>query len=326
MDRDYGSGEPSGASIALVFPGQGMQQVGMGSWLFRAVPDAAALLASLSEHAGVDLQRLCARGPADELSQTQYTQPAMFALGLCAFRYLAARGVAPEVMLGHSLGEITALCAAGAIDVEPAADLVVTRGRIMATAPGRGRMGRIVGLSRDDAQSCCDAAAADGRVIVAVQNAPDDHIVSGDEPAVGRCLELATADGAARGRLIATSHAFHSPLMTPIVPQWREVLGGVEIQRPSAGIVLNVSAEVTTDPGRIRWGIERQIDSPVEWWRSLCALASQGIHTVVACDTSRYLGRLARRAGLQVMSFADPRSLAGIVEGGEDHDRMAARL
>jgi [acyl-carrier-protein] S-malonyltransferase len=301
--------------VALLFPGQGLQQPGMGSWLFRAAPDAPWLLRSLSERLDLDLARLCARGPADTLGQTQYTQPAVFAVGMAAYWCLAGSGVAPLTMLGHSVGEISALCASGALTVEQAIDLVTTRGRLMAAAPGPGRMGLIRGLTRDQVQDCCAASGPPGAIVIGVQNAPVEHAVSGTEAAVARCLELAGERGAQRATLMRASHAFHSPMMEPILDQWRAVVQSLAIARPAGPVILNVSARSASDTGQIRAELVDQVTSPVEWWSSMCMLADLGVELAVVCGTDKYLTSLARLAGLRALSFADPRQRAAILSG-----------
>lgn len=314
-------------AVAALFPGQGMQHEGIGGWLFRRCPDGARLLAELSDLAGRDLMRLCSRGSAEQLRQTQYTQPIMFAVGLAAYRYLSDLGVRPAIIAGHSLGEITALCAAGAMQPGAAGPLVVRRGQLMASVPGLGAMGRVAGLSRDAVQSCCDRVTASaGRVVIAVQNSPDEHIVSGDAAAVDGCLMAAEASGAVKAARIATSHAFHSPLMRPIMPDWRDVVAGLPLRRPQLPVVLNATGHATTDTGTIRHAMSEQISRPVEWWRGLCTMAALGVTTVVVCDTSRYLGMLARRAGLTVLSLAEPRQLERALKEGACGDALAADL
>lgn len=288
----------------------------MGGWLFREVPETAGVLEVLSAAAGLDIGRLCARGPIDLLSDTRYTQPALFAVGIAAFRYLARAGVAVRALAGHSVGEITALCASGALSAEQAAELVCERGRLMAAAPGDGRMARITALGRQAVQECCAASAAAGQVVIAAQNGPGDHVVSGAAGAVTRCCDIARDRGARSAKQLNTSHAFHSPLMQPAVQGWRQAVGAAAIGEPSVPVILNVSAEAAREPERLRSGMLRQLTSPVEWWDSLGTLTRMGIRAAVVCEEGNYLAAAARNAGLRAVSLADPRRIRDLSMAG----------
>jgi [acyl-carrier-protein] S-malonyltransferase len=307
--------EESG-DVAVLFPGQGTQRVGMGNWLFHELPEMGEVLDLLSADAGRDIAKLCARGPMEVLSDTRYTQPAVFAVGIAAFRYVSRAGVSVKAVAGHSVGEITALCASGALSTQQAAALVCERGRLMASAPGEGRMARITALDRATVQRCCEASEAAGQVVIAAQNGPDEHIVSGHADAVAMCCGTARDLGARRAELLNTSHAFHSPLMQPAVAGWREAVARQEIGAPSVPVVLNATAEVAAEPERLHWGMLQQLTSPVEWWSSLCALTRLGVRTAIACETGHYLSMLARTAGLRPASFADPRRIRELVPAG----------
>ena len=305
--------QPSPGPVALLFPGQGSQRTGMGTWLFREVPEMRAILGTLSAAAGCDIERLCARGPMNLLSDTRYTQPAMFAMGIAAYLYLAGQGIEASVVAGHSVGEITALCAAGVLTPKRAAVLVCERGRLMAAAPDAGQMALITGLRRDAVQRCCADGAAAGRVVIAAQNGPVDHVVSGDEHAVTRCCATALRAGARHAGRLKTSHAFHSPLMQPIVPGWEALVRELTMESALTPVVPNVTARVTTDPRDLRRGLLRQLTRPVEWWDTMRTLAGIGVRTVVTCEPGNYLSLLARNAGLPAVSFADPRKVRALV-------------
>jgi [acyl-carrier-protein] S-malonyltransferase len=295
--------------VAVLFPGQGSQRVGMGGWLFREVEEMGDVLGALSAAAGRDVKMLCARGPIEALSDTRYTQPAMFAIGIAAYRYLSRLGVTVAAFAGHSVGEITAVCASGALATDRAAALVCERGRLMARAPGDGQMARITTLDRDTVQRCCEESAAAGRVVIAAQNGTAEHVVSGDAEAVVACCDIARGRGARRAERLKTSHAFHSPLMEPAVAGWQRAIDDETIGQPSAPVILNVTAEVTADPLRLRWGMKQQLTRPVEWWATLRALAGLGVRTAVVCESGSYLSMLARNAGLYPVSFTDPRRI-----------------
>jgi len=304
---------PPPGPVALLFPGQGSQRAGMGAWLFREVPEMRGILGTLSAEAGCDIERLCARGPMSLLSDTRYTQPAMFAVGIAAYLYLAGQGIGASVVAGHSVGEITALCAAGVLTPERASVLVCERGRLMAAAPGAGQMALLAGLQRDAVQRCCAEGAAAGRVVIAAQNGPADHVVSGDEPAVTRCCAAALRAGARHAGRLKTSHAFHSPLMQPIAPGWEALVRELAMDPAAIPVVPNVTARVTTEPEDLRDGLLRQLTRPVEWWDTMRTLARIGVRTVVACEPGSYLSLLARNAGLSAVSFADARKIRGLV-------------
>jgi [acyl-carrier-protein] S-malonyltransferase len=237
----------------------------------------------------------------------------MFAVGIAAYLYLAGQGITASVVAGHSVGEITALCAAGVLTPERAAVLVCDRGRLMAAAPGSGQMVLITGLPRDAVQRCCADGAAAGRVVIAAQNGPVDHVVSGDEQAVARCCAAALRAGARRAERLKTSHAFHSPLMQPIVSGWEALVRELAMDPAATPVVPNVTARVTTDPEDLRGGLLRQLTRPVEWWDTMRTLAGMGVRTVVTCEPGSYLSLLARNAGLSAVSFADPRKVRALV-------------
>ncbi|HUC27629.1 MAG TPA: ACP S-malonyltransferase [Streptosporangiaceae bacterium] len=295
--------------LAVLFPGQGAQRIGMGSWLFREVPEMREILDSLSAAAGCDIEKLCARGPMSMLSDTRYTQPAMFAVGLAAYLYLSLQGTSASVVAGHSVGEITALCAAGVLSPDVAATLVCERGRLMVSAPGDGQMALIAGLGRAEVQRCCDSCQPSGCVVIAAQNGPADHVVSGDRQAVRTCCAVALAAGARHASGLKTSHAFHSPLMRPCLPGWEAIVGALPMRQASILVIPNVTAQVTGDPQQLRTGLLQQLIQPVEWWSTMRTLVVLGVRTVVTCEPGNYLSSLARRAGLSAVSFADPRKV-----------------
>lgn len=301
-------GKP-GDGVAFLFPGQGMQRIGMGGWLFREVPASKVVLDKLSGRLGLDLAQLCARGPLEQLCLTQYTQPAVFAVGLAAYDYLTSLGVTPLAVAGHSVGELTALCAMGSITRDQAVGLVAERGRLMASAPGAGSMAAIAGLERAAVEEACAASRAGHRVVIAVQNSPLEHIVSGDSSAVAKCSELAVRMGAQRASQLNVSHAFHSPLMAPVAGPWQLLVDQQTLAQPARQVVLNVTGQATQDPAGIRSAMVRHLTEPVEWWQSLRTLLRLGVGTAVICDSGKYMSGLARRAGLRALSFADPRLL-----------------
>ena len=295
--------------VALVFPGQGTQRVGMGSWLFRTVPEASALNARVSDAAGIDIGALCARGPLDELSRTQHTQPAMFLMGAAAYLYLSRLDLDVTLMAGHSVGEITALWAAGCLTTDDAARLVATRGRLMASAPGHGCMAVIQGVGRNAVDECCRAAASEGRVVVAVHNGPDDWVVSGDREAVLACLSEVAGRRPRKVALVNGSHAFHSPLMAPVFADWADTVAATSLRGPSVPVILNMTGRASTDVDEIRSELVGQLVSPVEWSATMTCVRATDVELVVECGTGRFLTGLARRADMHAVSMEDPRRL-----------------
>jgi len=195
---------------------------------------------------------------------------------------------------------------------ERAVALVCERGRLMASAPGTGRMALIAGLQREAVQRCCDDPATLGRAVIAAQNGPADHVVSGDERAVALACAAALRAGARHAGWLKTSHAFHSPLMQPVAPSWQALVRGLAMDPAVTPVIPNVTAEATSDPHGLRWGLLHQLTRPVEWWSTMRTLARLGVRTAVTCEPGNYLGGLARNAGLSTVSFADPRKVRAL--------------
>ena len=291
--------------VAAVFPGQGTQSVGMGGWLFAAAPEVRPVLAAVSAALGADVAQLCRLGPASLLTSTEYAQPAIFCVNAAAWLYLRAQGVEPEVVAGHSLGELDALWAAGAITTEDAAALVVARGRAMASVPEAGCMAAVVGLDLDTVEALCRSTCADGRLVVALHNAEDQLVVSGPADAVKQLASAVAAEGG-RSRPLATSHAFHSPLMEAAVPLFAEALAATAITDARIPVVRNVSARPTTDAAELRQGLLDQLSRPVLWKETMAQIAGLGVQVLIECGDSKVLSGFARGyADLQRMNVRE---------------------
>ncbi|NHA14459.1 ACP S-malonyltransferase [Thioalkalivibrio sp. XN279] len=314
-------------SIAAVFPGQGSQSVGMLAGLLAAEPAAAAALAEASEALGYDLAALLRDGPAERLNQTEITQPAMLAAGVAAWRaWQAHGGRMAAAMAGHSLGEYTALVCAGAMEFADALRIVQLRGRRMqeAVPAGAGAVAAVLGLDDDAVRTACEAAAAEGGVVEAVNfNAPGQVVIAGDAAAVARAIEHARAAGARRAMSLPVSVPVHCALMDPVGAQLQEALSGIEIRPPVVPVYHNIDATPRTAPDEIRHALARQVHSPVRWVECVLAMQRAGATTMVEYGPGRVLCGLARRIdrALDALPVEDADTLATALEatGGAQH-------
>jgi [acyl-carrier-protein] S-malonyltransferase len=299
--------------IAFVFPGQGSQAVGMldsfaGNAAVEDVLDCAR------QALGEDLGRLIAAGPVEQLNLTVNTQPAMLAAGVAVYRaWVAAGGVAPAVVAGHSLGEYSALTVAQAIPLEAALQLVRFRAQAMqeAVPAGSGGMAAILGLTDELVAQAC-AEAAQGEVVEAVNfNAPLQVVIAGHAAAVLRACEAAKRLGAKRAVPLPVSAPFHSSLLAPAAQQLRERLRGEPITRPRIAVINNIDVAAESEPDRIRDALARQAAGPVRWAEIIRRMAAEGVSHVVECGPGRVLAGLTRRIAPAVESLAisDPASI-----------------
>ncbi|NLD70483.1 MAG: ACP S-malonyltransferase [Limnobacter sp.] len=303
-------------TLAFVFPGQGSQAVGMLD-AFAGSPAVQRLLSEADAALGEPLSRLIAEGPADALALTVNTQPAMLVAGLACYRaWLEAGGPEPRAVAGHSLGEYTALAAAGAIDVADAVRLVRLRAQAMqeAVPVGQGAMAAILGL--DDAtvaQACSEAVEGHaGEVVEAVNfNAPSQVVIAGHRTAVERACERAKAFGAKRALPLPVSAPFHSSLLEPAGRRLAEALAGIELRTPKFDLVNNVDVAIESDPARIRDALVRQASHAVRWVEVVQRLKSLGVTQVVEFGPGKVLAGLVSRIdkSLKVAAVHDPASL-----------------
>jgi [acyl-carrier-protein] S-malonyltransferase len=293
-------------TIAFVFPGQGSQQIGM----MDGYADHAVVRATFdeaSEALGDDLWHLVQHGPADALNLTRNTQPLMLTADVAVWRaWQAAGGAAPAYMAGHSLGEYSALVAAGAIAFRDAVPLVRFRAEAMqdAVAPGIGAMAAIIGA--DDAavaEACRDAAQ--GEVVEPVNfNGPGQVVIAGNKPAVERAMVAAKARGAKRALLLPVSAPFHSSLLKPAAERLALRLAQVDVAAPATPVVHNVDVETHPEPDAIRAALARQAASPVRWTETVQWFAAHGVTHVVECGPGKVLAGLARRIDDRIAAFA----------------------
>ena len=291
-------------TTAFLFPGQGSQTVGMGADL-ASFPDAQARFDEADEVLGFALtDAMFGRGQdadaaAEQLRQTEITQPALYVHSLAAAAVLEARGIRPDMAAGHSLGEYSALAACGACSFADGLRIVRTRGLLMAKAgDGRpGTMAAVLGLGDDAVERVCAEAsdAGDGVVVAANYNAPGQVVVSGDPGAVDRAIEAAKAAGARRALPLPVSGAFHSPLMEDARAALGAALEAVDWQPPRCPVYLNVTARPTTDPAEIRARLLEQLTSPVRWSQTLQAMPADGAERFVEVGTGSVLSGLVKR-------------------------------
>jgi len=303
-------------AFAFVFPGQGSQSVGMlDAWGEHAV--VRDTLAEASGALGEDLAALIKDGPKEALDLTANTQPVMLVASIACYRaWRAEGGPAPAVVAGHSLGEYSALVAAGALSLADAAPLVRLRAQAMqqAVPVGAGAMAAILGLDADAVRAgCAEAAAATGEPVEAANyNDPKQTVISGAKVAVDKACELLKAAGAKRALPLAVSAPFHSSLMKPAAEALRARLETVALAAPTIPLVNNIDVAVQTDPAAIKEALYRQAFGPVRWVETVQALKARGIAQVVECGPGKVLAGLVKRVEPELAAFNifDPASLA----------------
>lgn len=300
--------------FALVFPGQGSQTVGMlDAWRDNAA--VQAVMAEADQALGQPLSALIAEGPAEDLNLTTNTQPAMLSASLAMYKaWVEAGGPTPAVMAGHSLGEYSALAAAGVFSLADAVRLVRVRANAMqdAVPVGVGAMAAILGLDDDTVREVC-AEAAQTEIVEAVNfNAPAQVVIAGHKAAVERACELAKSKGAKRALLLPVSAPFHSRLLEPAAIVLEGALAGVEMQSPAVTVINNVDVAEPTDVAAIRDALVRQAWHAVRWVETIQKMKAMGITHVVECGPGKVLAGLIKRIDrdLEVLSVNDPDSLA----------------
>ena len=296
-------------SRAFVFPGQGAQTVGMGRDLADAYPVAKAVFDEVDDALGEKLSDLIWDGDIETLTLTANAQPALMATSLAAFRALEAEGVtisAASFVAGHSLGEYSALAAAGALTVSDCARLLRTRGKAMqeATPVGTGAMAAILGLDLDAVREVADAAAQGDVCQAANDNDPAQVVVSGDKAAVERAVEIAKEKGAKRALLLPVSAPFHSALMAPAAEVMKSALAEVAISAPAVPVVANVRAEAVNDPETIRQLLVEQVTGSVRWRESVQWMAAQGVTEAWEIGAGKALSGMIKRIDRSVATRA----------------------
>jgi len=286
---------------AFTFPGQGSQHVGMGKDLADAFPAARAVFAEVDEVLGQNLSKVMFDGPLDELTLTENTQPALLAVSIAVLRVLGEGGVllpgAASHVAGHSLGEYSALVAAGAFSLGEAAKLVKLRGQAMqqAVPVGEGAMAALIGLDFDVAVEVAAAAAEGETCQAANDNAPGQVVISGAAAAIERAIIIAEEKGAKRAIKLPVSAPFHCAMMAPAADIMAQALAATDIRPPQVPVIVNVLARPITDPSEIRAQLVAQVTGTVRWRESIAWLAANGVDTLYEIGAGKVLSGLARR-------------------------------
>lgn len=288
-------------AIAFTFPGQGSQTVGMGKALADAYPEARAVFDEVDEALGEKLSKVIWEGPEETLTLTANAQPALMAVSLAAVRALEASGVSiagkVAYVAGHSLGEYSALCAAGMLSVADTARLLRIRGNAMQAAVpvGEGAMAAIIGLEQDDVEAACAEAGRGSVCQIANDNGGGQLVISGARPAVEQAARLCTEKGAKRALMLQVSAPFHSALMQPAADAMRAALADVAKKAPVVPVVANVTVSPLTDPEAIAARLVEQVTGRVRWRETIAWFGQDGVTTVYEIGAGKVLSGLARR-------------------------------
>jgi [acyl-carrier-protein] S-malonyltransferase len=299
--------------IAFVFPGQGSQAVGMGRALAEAFAESRRVFDTADRALQSDISRLCFEGPEADLQLTANTQPAILATSIAAWSVLEDRGLRPDFVAGHSLGEYSALVAAGALSLEDALKTVRRRGEYMqqAVPVGRGAMAAILALDLAAVEAACLAAAQGEVVAPANINCPGQVVIAGDAAAVERAIEACRTAGAKRAVKLPVSAPFHCALMRPAQAWLAHDLRTLALRDPEVPLVNNVDAKIVRTADACRAGLERQVSGAVRWQESVELLSAQGVDTFVEIGPGAVLSGLVRKTakGARVLNVEDPASL-----------------
>jgi len=296
---------------AFVFPGQGSQAVGMGQDLAAAFPAARQVFEEIDEALKQKLSKLMKDGPESDLTLTENAQPALMAVSLAVVRVLESESgkklsAMASYVAGHSLGEYSALCAAGAFTVADAARLLKRRGQAMqrAVPVGVGAMAALLGIELEPAQEACKEAAENQIVAVANDNGGGQVVISGHKEAVDRAIEAAKAKGCKRGMLLPVSAPFHCPLMQPAADEMEEALQSVTLVPPSVPLIANVKASDTSDPDTIRKLLVQQVTGLVRWRESVLFMKSKDVGALVELGSGKVLSGLVKRIDKEMQGIA----------------------
>ncbi|MFW5426401.1 MAG: ACP S-malonyltransferase [Methylophagaceae bacterium] len=293
-------------SLAFVFPGQGSQSVGMLSDLTSKFPQVHSTFSEASDALGYDLWALVLDGPVESLNETHRTQPAMLAAGIAVWRsWQSISDIQPSFLAGHSLGEYTALVAAGALDFSDAIKLVEQRGQFMqqAVPAGEGAMAAILGLEDDAVRAICLEASEKGVAEAVNFNSPGQVVIAGAAQAINVAIDLAKEKGAKRALLLPVSVPSHCALMQPAAEQLAAALEKLTIQSPSIPVIHNVSVATASREADIKQLLAQQLHNPVRWVETVQYLASQGVDTLVESGPGKVLAGLTKRIDKSIVGI-----------------------
>jgi [acyl-carrier-protein] S-malonyltransferase len=309
--------------IALIFPGQGSQAVGMGKDLAEKYPEARQTFDEADEALGYKLSQLCFEGPEDQLRLTEITQPAILTTSVAALRVLETRMAKPCFVAGHSLGEYSAHVAAGTFSFADAVRTVRNRGKYMqeAVPVGVGAMAAILGMELEEVAAVCQDAAQDEVCSPANINSPDQVVISGSTAAVERAAKLADERGAKRAKLLSVSAPFHCSLMKPAQDRLEEDLKKIKMSRPVYPVVCNVEASVVTDDVRALSTLVKQVTGSVKWDQCMRLLIAEGVDTFIEVGPGKVLCGLMRQIDRSktALNVGDEASLAKTLEAASQH-------
>ncbi len=299
--------------IAFIFPGQGSQYVGMAKEFIENFEESREVFTAASSVLGYDLAQLCLHGPAERLNLTENTQPAILAASIAALRPLERRGLTAGAAAGHSLGEYTAITAAGGFDLKDAIALVQKRGRYMqeAVPEGTGLMAAILGMERQDVEKTCHEAAKNGIVAPANYNSPGQIVIAGEKKAVEKAMELARAAGAKKVVPLTVSVPSHCAMMGQAGERLAKELEKTTIRDLRIPIVNNAEAKFLRSPGELRSSLVKQISSPLFWEDSINAMAAEGFDTFIEIGPGKVLSGLVKRIAknARVLNVEDVKSM-----------------
>lgn len=298
-------------NIAFIFPGQGSQYIGMGKELVENFPLAAEIMEKANEILELDLAGLCFNGPAEELNLTENTQPAIYTISYMVTRLLNEEGIYPLLAAGHSLGEYSALAAAGVFSFEEGLRLVRQRGILMnrAVPDNQGSMAAIIGLEDKIVQEICQEV--NGICEIANYNSPGQIVISGEREAVEAACQLAEDKGARRTVGLKVSGPFHSSLMKRAAEDFANIIGEIEFKKPAFPVVSNVTADFVEEPEEIKGLLIKQISNSVRWVESIKLIQAQGVNTFIEAGPGKVLRGLMRRidSSLTTYNIDDPETM-----------------
>ncbi|HVT99919.1 MAG TPA: ACP S-malonyltransferase [Acidobacteriaceae bacterium] len=310
-------------NLAFLFPGQNSQYAGMGRDLAEKFPVARRTFEEADEALGFALSKLCFEGPEDQLKLTEFQQPAICTVSVAALRVLAEKGITPNWVAGHSLGEYAANVAAGSLAFADAVRTVRSRGRFMqeAVPAGQGAMAAVLGLSSEETARACDDAAAETKQVVSAANfnSPEQTVISGEAPAVERAAEILKERGAKRVVMLQVSAPFHCALMQPAQDRLAELLHAVTFAQPAIRVAVNVNATLVGDPAELRDALIRQVTGVVRWVDSVRLLISLRPSFFVEVGPGKVLTGLMRQIdrSQSCVNIEDEASLERVIQGAK---------